>query len=207
METVSFATASKARATQSIPLIRETLARTRSYATTARQTGFPEVTIRELMSPPPPRPSFRAPEPLPTVCKTPLSPREVIMICCVEEGTTYADMIGDGRTRALAHPRQRMMWMMRKAKPNLSFPEIGRRFGGRDHTTVIHAMSAVEARCQQDDGERAKLEALVRAIADVSDPRAAASSLDEQIAQAEAVLHALIQRRRVMSGHLQFEAA
>ena len=207
METVSHATASRATAYENISLIRATLARTRSYAATSRQTGFPEVTIRELMAPPPPRPSFAPPKPMPSVRVTPLSPREVIMICCVEEDLSYSDIMSPASKRSISHPRQRMMWVMRNAKPNLSLPDIGRRFGGRDHTTVMHALSVVEDRCTRDEEERAKLEALVRAVEDVSNPREAAANLDNEIAQAEAVLEALILRRRAMNGFAQSEAA
>lgn len=42
------------------------------------------------------------------------------------------------------------MYLARRLTP-LSLPEIGRRFGGRDHTTVLHGVRAVETRLAADD--------------------------------------------------------
>lgn len=54
-----------------------------------------------------------------------------------------ADMYSKKRTRNLARPRQIAMHLARELT-NLSFPEIGQAFGGRDHTTVLHACNKVE---------------------------------------------------------------
>lgn len=48
------------------------------------------------------------------------------------------DLVSKKRTRAIARPRQ-MAMALAKEMTNLSLPEIGRAFGGRDHTTVLHA--------------------------------------------------------------------
>ena len=52
-------------------------------------------------------------------------------------------MADQSRLRAVARPRQVAMFLARKLTPN-SLPDIGRRFGNRDHTTVIHAVRQVE---------------------------------------------------------------
>ena len=49
----------------------------------------------------------------------------------------------EARARAVARPRQVAMYLS-KLLTTKSLPEIGRRFGGRDHTTVIHAVKKVE---------------------------------------------------------------
>ena len=54
-----------------------------------------------------------------------------------------ADMIGPKRVRTIARPRQVAMYLS-KHMTTRSLPEIGRRFGGRDHTTVIHAVRQIE---------------------------------------------------------------
>ena len=54
-----------------------------------------------------------------------------------------ADMFSKKRTRNLARPRQMAMYLARELT-DLSFPEIGQSFGGRDHTTVLHACSKIE---------------------------------------------------------------
>ncbi|MCC2649913.1 MAG: dnaA [Microvirga sp.] len=52
---------------------------------------------------------------------------------------TLADLIGPRRGFALAHPRQVCMWLCAKLCKGQSLPRIGRSFGGKDHTTVMHA--------------------------------------------------------------------
>ncbi|WP_116086016.1 chromosomal replication initiator protein DnaA [Tropicimonas sp. IMCC34011] len=54
-----------------------------------------------------------------------------------------SDMIGPKRLRAIARPRQVAMYIC-KDLTSRSLPEIGRRFGGRDHTTVIHAVKRIQ---------------------------------------------------------------
>ena len=53
------------------------------------------------------------------------------------------DMYSARRARAVARPRQVAMYLSKKLTPR-SLPEIGRKFGGRDHTTVMHAVKRVE---------------------------------------------------------------
>ena len=53
------------------------------------------------------------------------------------------------RARRVARPRQVAMYLARKLTTR-SLPEIGRRFGGRDHTTVLHACRRIEALCDED---------------------------------------------------------
>lgn len=53
-----------------------------------------------------------------------------------------ADMYSQKRTRAIARPRQIAMWLARELTAH-SLPEIGEAFGGRDHTTVLHACRTV----------------------------------------------------------------
>lgn len=54
-----------------------------------------------------------------------------------------ADLLGPKRTRTIARPRQVAMFLA-KTMTQRSLPEIGRRFGGRDHTTVIHAVRKIK---------------------------------------------------------------
>ncbi len=54
-----------------------------------------------------------------------------------------ADMYSKKRTRILARPRQMAMYLARELT-DLSYPEIGQSFGGRDHTTVLHACAKIE---------------------------------------------------------------
>ncbi|MCW3783209.1 chromosomal replication initiator protein DnaA [Defluviimonas salinarum] len=54
-----------------------------------------------------------------------------------------SDMIGPKRVRTIARPRQVAMYLA-KTLTTRSLPEIGRRFGGRDHTTIMHGIRKVE---------------------------------------------------------------
>ena len=53
------------------------------------------------------------------------------------------EMVSARRAREVARPRQIAMYLAKQLTPR-SLPEIGRRFGGRDHTTVIHAVRQIE---------------------------------------------------------------
>ena len=69
-----------------------------------------------------------------------------------------ADMSSARRARAVARPRQVAMYLA-KQLTSRSLPEIGRKFGNRDHTTVMHAVSRVTELIEQDAdfGERVEL--------------------------------------------------
>ena len=54
-----------------------------------------------------------------------------------------ADMVGPKRVRAIARPRQIAMYLAKQLTLR-SLPEIGRRFGGRDHTTIMHGVRKIE---------------------------------------------------------------
>ena len=63
---------------------------------------------------------------------------------CEEMGIPYAVMVGSSRLRRFTHARQTLMWELKTiVKPEISFPELGRLFGGRDHTTAMHAVSKI----------------------------------------------------------------
>ena len=55
-----------------------------------------------------------------------------------------AELFSKKRTRAIARPRQVAMWLCREVTTH-SYPEIGDAFGGRDHTTVIHAVKTIDS--------------------------------------------------------------
>lgn len=60
-----------------------------------------------------------------------------------------ADMSSSRRLKAVARPRQIAMFLAKNMTAR-SLSEIGRKFGGKDHTTVIHAIRRIEALCQTD---------------------------------------------------------
>ncbi len=74
-----------------------------------------------------------------------------------------ADMHSARRSRAVARPRQVAMYLAKQLTPR-SLPEIGRKFGGRDHTTVIHAVRKIEELSAYDASFREDVELLLRLL-------------------------------------------
>ena len=73
------------------------------------------------------------------------------------------DLISARRARVIARPRQVAM-LLAKMLTSKSLPEIGRRFGGRDHTTVIHAVKKIEELRQIDNQIAEEVEILRRML-------------------------------------------
>lgn len=63
---------------------------------------------------------------------------------CTDFGMTYEEIIGKSRLHAVVNVRQILMYEV-WSQLGKSFPEIGRLFGGKDHTTAIHSVRVVEA--------------------------------------------------------------
>jgi chromosomal replication initiator protein len=80
-------------------------------------------------------------------------------ITAIHYGIDPLEMKSQRRARDVSRPRQVAMYFARELTPQ-SLPEIGRRFGGRDHTTVMHAIKRVESLCLADLKARADVEAL-----------------------------------------------
>jgi chromosomal replication initiator protein len=78
-------------------------------------------------------------------------------------GLKQADLLSERRTRSVARPRQAAMWLAKQLTTR-SLPDIGRRFGGRDHTTVLHAVRRIEELRAADAQLASDLEALIRKL-------------------------------------------
>ena len=74
-----------------------------------------------------------------------------------------SDMHSARRARQVARPRQVAMYLAKQLTPR-SLPEIGRKFGGRDHTTVIHAVRKIEELSAYDPTFREDVELLRRLL-------------------------------------------
>jgi chromosomal replication initiator protein len=64
-------------------------------------------------------------------------------------GISMQELTGDRRSQAIVYPRQVAMYLCRELTDS-SLPKIGKKFGGRDHTTVIHATSKIAKLIQED---------------------------------------------------------
>ncbi len=73
------------------------------------------------------------------------------------------DLLSNRRTRVIVRPRQVAMYLAKVMTPR-SLPEIGRRFGGRDHTTVLHAVRKIEDMSSKDQKLAREIELLKRLI-------------------------------------------
>jgi chromosomal replication initiator protein len=73
-----------------------------------------------------------------------ISAEDIIKLVSAHYNVKVTDIKGERRHKAVSQPRQVAMYLTRRYT-NLSFPEIGKHFGGRDHSTVMSAVRKVEA--------------------------------------------------------------
>ena len=88
---------------------------------------------------------------------------EIQRAVCAHYRLDKSEMSSKRRVRAVARPRQVAMYLAKELTPR-SYPEIGRRFGGRDHSTVIHAVRTVEALRVADSELDAEIAAIRRSL-------------------------------------------
>lgn len=73
------------------------------------------------------------------------------------------DFVSKKRTRAIAYPRQIAMYLTRELT-DLSLPKIGEEFGGRDHTTVLHAHEKITTDVEESEHLKGKINHMVKEI-------------------------------------------
>ena len=78
-------------------------------------------------------------------------------------GVSVSDLKGKKRTREIAHPRQVAMYLCRELT-DASLPKIGQEFGGRDHTTVLHAWEKIKAEQEKNETFSNELKELIHLI-------------------------------------------
>jgi chromosomal replication initiator protein len=89
---------------------------------------------------------------------------EVIRSCAADEwGVAVEGLVSKKRTKDLTVPRQVAMYLMRELL-DISLVEIGKQFGGRDHSTVIHSIQKVEQEVLDDSGFAARVDAVRRTV-------------------------------------------
>ncbi|MEM9049229.1 MAG: chromosomal replication initiator protein DnaA [Pseudomonadota bacterium] len=92
-----------------------------------------------------------------------LTIEEIIRKVAEHYNVKVTDMLSARRARVVARPRQIAMFLAKQLTTK-SLPEIGRRFGGRDHSTVVHALKRIEELRQTDSGLAEDLELLRRML-------------------------------------------
>ena len=78
-------------------------------------------------------------------------------------GLKLSDLKAKNRTKAIAFPRQVAMYISRQMTHS-SLSEIGRAFGGKDHTTVLHAVDKIQTLLQEDPKLRKTIDGLVQSV-------------------------------------------
>jgi chromosomal replication initiator protein len=115
-----------ARIEHNIRELEGALIRVTAFASLNQQpvdVGLAEIVLRDLI------PDSQVPE---------ISAATIMAVTAEFFSVTIDDLCGPGKTKALAHARQIAMYLCRELT-DLSLPKIGQTFGGRDHTTVMHA--------------------------------------------------------------------
>jgi chromosomal replication initiation ATPase DnaA len=92
------------------------------------------------------------------------SVKKIIQACAAHFNVSSLDIISGRRPNSIVIPRQVAMFLARHLTPH-SFPEIGRRFGGRDHTTILYGVHKIENMLREDEKLRADVDAITAALA------------------------------------------
>ena len=85
----------------------------------------------------------------------------ILGACAVFYGVPISCLFAERRTKGIVKPRQIAMYLAKELTPR-SLPDIGRRIGGRDHTTVLHGVRKVDALIKRDPNLAAEV-ATIRA--------------------------------------------
>ena len=90
---------------------------------------------------------------------------DILRVISRHYGVTRSDILSERRNRSIVLPRQVGMYLAKRLTAR-SLPEIGRRFGGRDHTTVLHAIRKIEKELSDNQTLREDLGILERLLKD-----------------------------------------
>jgi chromosomal replication initiator protein len=93
-----------------------------------------------------------------------ITPERVVATVAERFGVKGEAMMGQRRTQVVALPRQVAMYLLRQLT-DLSLMEIGRVFGGRDHSTVMYACDKIALRINTEDAFREKINGLISTLA------------------------------------------
>ncbi len=92
-----------------------------------------------------------------------ISPDNILKAVSEHYGVKVSDLRSGRKHKVVALPRQIAMYLMREMT-SCSFPDIGQRFGGRDHSTVMYAVKMIEKKSKDDVSLRNSIEALRKSI-------------------------------------------
>lgn len=93
----------------------------------------------------------------------PVTIEQIQRIVSQEFGLKLQDIKAKKRSRDIAYPRQIAMYLSR-ALTNMSLNEIGKAFGGKDHSTVIHATKLIEEKMKREGEVEEKIKSLIKTL-------------------------------------------
>jgi hypothetical protein len=105
------------------------------------------------------------------------APEDLTRVVCEHYSVTPDDIQGKSRTQKLVKPRQRWAYLAYEVL-KLSYPQIGRYLGGRDHTTTLHAHRKITELVNSDVVVRAEIDALKARLSRLFSLRAAVCCFD-----------------------------
>lgn len=123
-----------------------------------------------------------------------LTVKRIVEISALHSDLSVDELTGDGKTQDLVIPRHRTFLAVRTLRPDMSYPEIGRRMGGKDHTTVLHGERRARQRIASSPEEAHALSELLvlcraeaSSIADLAAELRAAERIDGAAGDADEV--------------------
>jgi chromosomal replication initiator protein len=87
----------------------------------------------------------------------------ILQVVCEYFGVKVNDIIGTSRMKKFAFPRHVAQYLCRELA-GLSYPEIGARFGGKDHSSILHACKKIQRMVEEDPGTQNMIAYLKRKI-------------------------------------------
>lgn len=101
-----------------------------------------------------------------SVGKTKLRVEDIQLFVANHYGTRLSEMCSASRCAEVTWSRQVAMFLAKCLMPNYSLPSLGRKFGGRDHTTVLHAYRKIEALVREDEDLAGEIDLIARSLSD-----------------------------------------
>lgn len=92
-----------------------------------------------------------------------LTSKLIMQVVCKFFNIKVSDIVSDKRSNNVAYPRQIAMYLCRELA-NMSFPSIGKDFGGRDHSTVLHAYSKIKDEYEKNSETKDLIEDIKKAL-------------------------------------------
>ena len=92
-----------------------------------------------------------------------LTSKLIMQVVCKFFNIKVSDIVSDKRSNNVAYPRQIAMYLCREVA-NMSFPNIGKDFGGRDHSTVLHAYSKIKDEYEKNSETKDLIEDIKKAL-------------------------------------------